>query len=188
MMTHAQAAAVVAQAAPDASFNEREAVRKIGFHESSYGAGWKGAGVGSNNWGAMQAPAGYKGPYFITGDSHASGQKYQGHFKKYATIVDGARDVWNWIKTKPDVRAAANSGSTAALAAAMHKHGYFEGFSTNPSVAIAQYAAALDRAGTSGPVPGVPQIQAPLPGPLPPMVPPSVVAASRLPAWMQRRG
>ena len=81
------------------------------------------AGVGSNNWGAVQG-AGNAGS-FPHVDYHADGSMYLGTFRKYVAPQDGAADVAK-ILLKPNVKAAVNAGDLHGAVMAQHANHYFE--------------------------------------------------------------
>ena len=86
------------------------------------------AGVGSNNWGAVQG-TGNAGS-FPHVDYHAAGPPnfgapYLGTFRKYATSQDGAADVAK-VLLKANVRAAIAQGDLHGAVYAQHANRYFE--------------------------------------------------------------
>jgi len=101
--------------------------------ETSFGRGWKGAMVGSNNWGAVQCGSKAQGssgciPYE---DSYADGTKYKVDFRSYATPVDGARDVIKHVMVyRPSVAAILASPDCTIYRAslAMRRTTYYGGF------------------------------------------------------------
>ncbi len=114
----------------DAEIQYATAIANI---ESSYGRGWKGAMVGSNNWGAVQCAANAQTaagciPYQ---DSFSTGQKYNIAFRSYPTPVDGARDVIKHIfKKRPRTAAALSEDAPCVFRAslAMRRESYYGGF------------------------------------------------------------
>ena len=112
-------------------------LQAVGWCEGQYGAGWKGAGVGSNNWGAVQAGSGWGGKTFVYTDTHpnddGSSTPYQVKFRYYDSAQAGADDLCRQVflssRDKGDgVLKAALAGDIAAFSAAMHARGYYEGF------------------------------------------------------------
>jgi len=81
------------------------------------------AGVGSNNWGAVQG-SGNAGS-FPHVDYHKDNTAYLGTFRKYATSSDGASDMAR-ILLKPNVLAALSAGDLHAAVLAQHANHYFE--------------------------------------------------------------
>lgn len=107
--------------------------------ESGYGRGWKDAGIGSHNWGAVQAgrPPCDPNRAFPYGDTHADGSKYAACFRKYPDDVTGAADFLR-IMFKPNVIAAANAGDIRGVSTAMRANRYFE-------LALDKHVIALTR-------------------------------------------
>lgn len=104
----------------------------VAEEETSYGGGWKGAMIGSNNWGAVQCPANAQGgpdciPYQ---DSQSSGQTYSIAFRRYATPVQGAEDVIRHIfKLRPITAASLAAGEpTYFTSYDMRREKYYGGF------------------------------------------------------------
>jgi len=91
--------------------------------ETFHGRGWKGDGVGSHNWGAVQGtgPAGS----FSNKDHHADGTAYTGKFKRYQSDEQGFLDMAR-ILLKPNVREALARGSLRDAVFAQHSNRYFE--------------------------------------------------------------
>lgn len=102
---------------------ERQYLLTVARGEGFYGLGWGNnpatlkkseemgidgkAGVGSNNWGAVQG-IGNAGS-FPHVDYHSDGSPYIGNYRKYKTSADGAADMAR-ILLKPNLKAALNSG------------------------------------------------------------------------------
>lgn len=141
-----------------------EALLAVMKHETGYGRGWRGAGAGSFNMGALQSksqanpcPPGT----FAQDDSHPDGTKYHACFKAYASAEDGMRDFLKVILRAPVSNVLDNPDANGNLSAddfakAMHDQGYFEGFCPGAvksgfgqrsvqchAEAIAGYASAL---------------------------------------------
>lgn len=103
----------------------------IGWHEGRYGRGWKGAMVGSNNWGAVQCAKGSSADCIPYQDSYADGTKYDVSFRRYATPVDGAKDMLRhvFIKRPRTGQALASEDATVFRASyGMRRERYYEGF------------------------------------------------------------
>jgi hypothetical protein len=100
--------------------------QSVGRFEGHYGYPNDPAWTGSNNWGAIQEPHPTPDNSFEHKDHSANGTPYTGHFRKYATPEAGAKDLLHELYRRAEVRSVLNSGSTVALANAMHKTGYFE--------------------------------------------------------------
>lgn len=99
--------------------------------ESSWGAGWGGACVGSHNWGAVQAKDGQPGCDWH--DTYPNGQTYEQRFRVYPSDLDGAADfVRHLVILRPKTAAAlARVDSMRAVAGAMRDEKYFGGFCPN---------------------------------------------------------
>lgn len=133
-----QAAATMQQAAQselgrDLTDTELSYCLAVAKLETGFGRGWKGAMVGSNNWGAVQCSASNQDgagciPYE---DSYADGTKYKINFRSYATPVDGARDVIKHVMVhRPTVaKVLASPDCTIYRASlAMRRTTYYGGF------------------------------------------------------------
>lgn len=131
---------------------EAQLAQAVGSIESGYGKGWKGAGSGSHNWGAVQT----KGPGFAYQDSTPTAQgqkKYVTNFKQYASDVDGAADMIRTIFNSKQPQGkldpvnqlpvkgalpgpgrgelclkAAEANDITAFSAAMYYTSYYQGF------------------------------------------------------------
>jgi hypothetical protein len=121
--TDAWAYGIARSAAPSMPENQRQYVLTVARGEGYYGKGWKGAGAGSNNWGAVQG-TGSAGS-FQHGDTHADGSKYTTHFKAYRTPEEGFLDMAKYV-LKPNVVAALNRGHLRDAVYAQHDNHYFE--------------------------------------------------------------
>lgn len=135
---------------------EAQVAHGIGILESNCGAGWKGAGVGSNNWGAVQKsrPPCDIADSFLYTDTHpnpdGTSTKYSVCFWKYPTPAAGAAGLMRVAfgsKEKPRKalkRAAA--GDIYGVSAAMRAAGYYEGFGKTQADRIANHFKALSNA------------------------------------------
>ncbi len=129
-----------------------QAVQGIGKLETQYGQGWKGAGKGSNNWGAIQygkkpAPDGHS---FLYTDTHpksdGSSVAYQVYFKSYDTPLDGCidliRTVYFWVSKGGQLRrdkwvlVPAERGDLLGVSRGLYYTGYYEGFGKDPPARI----------------------------------------------------
>lgn len=140
----------------EAEIQAAQAVAKL---ESHYGAGWKGAGVGSNNWGAIQCckPKDGKCPpnsFLYTDTSPTSdgkNVKYSICFKSYATPVDGAADLIRTLyKSKYKDRgqkliAAVSSGDLYGFSEAMYDTSYYQGHGKTREERIANHANLMKK-------------------------------------------
>jgi peptidoglycan hydrolase-like protein with peptidoglycan-binding domain len=129
---------------------ERQPLQGVGWLESQYGAGWRGAGVGSNNVGAVQAgrPPCDPSRSFLYTDTHpnadGSSTSYSICFKKYPSLVEGFADVAELMYVRMyGVLAAAQSGDLHAVSAALHAAGYYEGWGATVAVRVANHYHAL---------------------------------------------
>lgn len=124
---------------------ELQYAQAIAFLESSYGRGWKGEMVGSNNWGAVQCASGNQSGCIPYRDSFPDGTTYAITFRSYASPEDGAVDVIRHVfSLRPRVAQALASGGATAFRAslAMRRGKYYGGFCPK---ATAQYGAQVAR-------------------------------------------
>lgn len=99
-------------------------VRAVALSETSYGEGWTGDGVGSNNMGAITQANSSTAPYFEHGDTLANGKKYVARFTKYATPEDGLKALASLL-LKPNVKSAlAQQNFWAAVSAQIDANHY----------------------------------------------------------------
>lgn len=123
---------VAKRSRPELSEVERQYALTVARGEGFYGKGWKGPGVGSKNWGAVQGngPAGS----FSNVDHHADGSSYVGTFKRYNTDEEGFGDMADVLyrggKRKAvgakAIKVALARGSLRDAVFAQHANGYFE--------------------------------------------------------------
>jgi len=119
--------------------------------ESGYGDYWKGAGVGSNNQGAIQKGAGWTGATFEYVDTHPipgtnQSQTYRTEFRKYPTPVDGWEDLVRIMyKNRPTVHAAAISSDWYGVSREMYRTHYYEGFGPDDASRIAHHDVMMRR-------------------------------------------
>lgn len=144
------------QTIPGLTLAEQQYLLAVARGEGFYGLGWGNtkamsyqrtledairlgvdpqAGVGSNNWGAIQGKG--SAGSFPHIDHHADGSVYVGDYKKYLTNTEGAADMAR-ILLKPNVRAAIARGDLKAAVEAQRANGYFE-------LAADQYLKAVKR-------------------------------------------
>lgn len=134
---------------------ELQMVQAVAAAETNYGKGWKGAGVGSNNWGAIQCCKPKDGVCppnsFLYEDTHplpdGTNEKYQICFKSYATPEDGAADLIYhiFVKRRSAVLPAVASGSLWGFSEAMYNTGYYEGHGKTKEDRIAGHVKFLQR-------------------------------------------
>lgn len=111
------------RALPNLSEAERQYALAVARGEGFYGKGWTGAGVGSNNWGAVQG-TGDAGSFQHL-DHHADGTPYTTAFKRYSTPEKGFADMAA-ILLKPNVKAALAKGNLHDAVFSQHANRYFE--------------------------------------------------------------
>ncbi len=129
------------------TISERQYVQAIGCVETTYGAGWHGAGVGSNNMGAIQSldkPPCNPETSFLYSDTHEDGQRYQWCYAKYPTPLDGWIGLVRrlYIGRHRDIdgdmlRQLADEGDFMGAVAAQRASGYFE-------LALSSYQKSVD--------------------------------------------
>ncbi len=125
----------------------------VGQIETSCGMGWKGAGVGSNNWGAIQKGS-WRGETFEYTDTHpnpdGTSTKYKIAFRKYPSRMAGAADlarvVYKVRKRDESVLVAAQDGDSLGFSQAMYETGYYEGFGRTKADRIHNHHKAILRA------------------------------------------
>jgi|GEM_PF-3680596 len=134
---HREARATMSQAfrnvvGRDPSVSELQYLQAVAWLETNYGRGWKGAMVGSNNWGAVQCGAvGGSAGCIQYEDSYPDGTKYKVSFRSYPSALAGAEDVVRHvIKLRPRTGDALSSQSPTAFRAsyAMRREKYYGGF------------------------------------------------------------
>jgi hypothetical protein len=123
---------IALRAEPTLSEQERQYALTVARGEGFYGKGWKGPGVGSKNWGAVQGagPAGS----FQNVDHHADGSSYIGKFKRYNSDEEGFADMARVLfkggkrgaKGSKAIKDALARGSLRDAVFAQHANGYFE--------------------------------------------------------------
>lgn len=124
--------------------------------ESNWGAGWGGAGVGSNNMGAIQAckPTGERcncaQPSFIYVDSRPDGSKYRYCYRVYSSPEAGLLDMLEVLyfggratsaKTLDGVRVSMREALSRQYDA-----GYYEGFGPDRASRIASRVKFMENA------------------------------------------
>ena len=157
MTTHIEArecarAALVA-AFGVASEGEVKALAGVACLETSYGAGWKGAGRGSHNMGAIQCGKGWTGQRFSYVDTHPNADgtstRYQIDFRKYPTREAGWSDLVQVVfvnRNRRVVRSAAQQNDWYGVSKALRQTGYYEGFGRNQEERISNHFRALSGA------------------------------------------
>lgn len=133
---------------------ECQLVQAVARLETVYGDGWHGGGVGSNNFGAIQAGGAWHGDTFSYTDTNPTDDgkniPYVTKFRKYATPEAGALDLCKIVLTggkapgrEKLVAAPAAKGDTAAFSAGLYDTGYYAGFGRNRAERIAHHQAAV---------------------------------------------
>ena len=124
---------------------EVQFVQAVAWLESNYGAGWKGAGIGSWNMGAVQsghAPCNPATSFEYT-DSHpnpdGTSTKYTICFRKYPGPVEGMADVARILYKQMKI----DPSSIAAVSSQMYDKHYYEGFGATREVRIAGHVKRL---------------------------------------------
>lgn len=136
----------VVHVAPTA--NELRMLLAVALHETTYGAGWRGAGQGSFNMGAIHATKSWTGDTFDATDTSPTDTggtvTYGQAFKRYPSAVEGWADlVRELYLRRSSVRRAASSGSPMAVAKAMYETKYYQGKGATDAERIRGYAQAL---------------------------------------------
>lgn len=131
----------------------------VALHESSYGAGWRGAGKGSWNMGAIQAgrpPCNTAGAFEYTDTHPTKGGgliPYRICFRKYQDAAAGFAGLAATLYARrPSVLEAASAvhfDIFYKVASAMWRTGYYEGFGATKAIRISNYAIALKHAGAA---------------------------------------
>lgn len=128
----------------------------VGELETQCGSGWRSAGRGSNNIGAIQAGSGWTGAVFEYVDTHpnpdGSSTPYRARFRAYATLLDGWVDLARVMFTgsRRDVYLVASKGCTYSVSELMRRTGYYEGFGPTQHDRIRNHMLALRRAALRG--------------------------------------
>src|SRR5208337_5423681 len=155
MIDDAEAVAVSSQAIRtslncDPSTGEICALDAVALLETSRGDGWKGAGLGSNNQGAIQCGPHWQGDKFTYTDTHPNADgtstPYSVDFRKYATRLDGLIDLVQVMYVQHGrtvVRAAAIAQNWMGVSQTMHDTGYYEGFGPTVADRVANHNRAL---------------------------------------------
>ena len=118
------------------------------LHETGFGSGWKGAGVGSHNQGAVQCGK-WTGKRFVYVDTHPNADgtstSYTACFRAYATDQDGWDDLGRIMYTgrRACVREAAKQEDWLIVSKLMHDTGYYEGFGKTVADRIVNHARAM---------------------------------------------
>lgn len=129
---------------------ETQVLMGIAWLETQYGAGWKGAGVGSHNMGAIQSgriPCNPETSFEYTDTSPTSSGAsvpYRICFKRYPGAIDGFADLARVaFRKRPSVYEAAKRGNLYDVSAELRRTGYYEGFGKTQLERIANHHRAL---------------------------------------------
>lgn len=157
MTTHAQARdfarSVITARYGRADDGEVRALAGVACLETSYGDGWRGAGKGSHNMGAIQCGKGWGGARFSYVDTHpnadGSSTRYQVDFRAYPTPLEGWADLQRVVFevcNRKIVRAAARDCDWYGVSRALYQTRYYEGFGPTAEARVANHHKALARA------------------------------------------
>jgi hypothetical protein len=110
------------------NLGERQYLQAVACRETTYGGGWKGDGVGSNNMGAIQGGSPpCAATEFETQDTHEDGSVYRWCYKRYPTPLDGWIDLVHVLyEVRPGVRLFAANGEFMRAVAEQRRTKYFE--------------------------------------------------------------
>jgi hypothetical protein len=155
MTVYANDAATVIQAFERAGLTPSTPAQRlaqgVGMLETRCGRGWSGAGVGSFNWGAVQAgSSSWTGATFEYVDTHpnpdGTSTTYRAKFRKYPDNLSGCLDFLRILYVKrPTVLAAAQSGDSGGVSSALYATRYYEGFGATPADRVRNHHKALER-------------------------------------------
>jgi hypothetical protein len=145
--------ALVEELGRDPYAAEVYAVSCVARLETVYGSAWKGAGVGSNNWGAYQAGKQWTGQRFSYTDTHPNADgtnaPYRVDFRKYATALDGCRDLVRLLMRMGCIGsdgAATRDRTFMSVSRQLYARGYYEGFGRTPEERVANHCKAVTAA------------------------------------------
>jgi len=131
-----------------ATNGEIAALFACALHETGFGSGWKGAGAGSYNQGAVQCGK-WAGRRFVYVDTHPNADgtstSYSACFRAYANDQAGWDDLGRIMYTgrRTGVREAAMREDWLGVSEQMHATGYYEGFGKTVADRIANHARAM---------------------------------------------
>jgi peptidoglycan hydrolase-like protein with peptidoglycan-binding domain len=122
--------------------------------ETAHGYGWKGAGKGSNNQGAVQKGSTWRGEVFTYTDTTPipgtnNSKPYVAYFRKYPTPLDGWIDlvrVGYSYCGRGVVREAAKRDDTYAVSKLLHDTRYYEGFGPTVEDRIQRHYRSMSKA------------------------------------------
>lgn len=129
---------------------EAQIAQAVAWGESNYGMGWKGDGVGSNNWGAVQSgklPCDPATEFEYTDTNPTSSGAsipYRICFRRYPTAADGATHFIQVLyKKRPSVLAAASNGDLLGVSTTMYDSLYYRGVGPSREARIAGHHKTL---------------------------------------------
>lgn len=134
----------------EATTPEVQCYQAVGGLETGYGTGWHGAGIGSNNEGAIQG-VGPAGSFTYT-DTHPNADgtntPYSIAFRKYPNAVSGWQGLCQSVYVAFDrgarVLPAASRGDLLAFSTELHRAPcYYEGFGATDADRIAHHHNAV---------------------------------------------
>lgn len=133
------------------TLEELQILGAIADLESSYGRGWSGPMVGSNNWGAItcgkspDASGACPPGCSPNKDSSPYSGEYVTCFRRWNSPEEGAAALISFLYKWPEVRAAIESGNIDEVSWTMRQRNYYLGFKKDPREASRDHAAALDK-------------------------------------------
>lgn len=110
--------------------------------ESNYGMSWKGAGLGSNNWGSVHAP-GCPEDSFVSYDHMPNGRRYKVCFRSYESEMAGVRDFVRIALRTTNARNALKYGSATWYCTALYNAKYYGGYGETKEERIGYYRRRL---------------------------------------------
>ena len=143
-ISHAGARALLERVAPEQALGTYQGIQGVALLESNYGMGWRGDGIGSNNWGAVHAPCGPGA--FTADDSHPGSGRYTTCFRLYGSPAAGAASLVRIVKRAPGAVQALEAGDLAGFASALYQAGFYEGWGRTPEDRVLCYQRELSKA------------------------------------------
>jgi peptidoglycan hydrolase-like protein with peptidoglycan-binding domain len=136
----------------DPDFDTTRHLAGIGHLETNYGAGWRGAGKGSNNMGAITAGSGWNGATFEYVDTSpnpdGTSTPYVAKFRVYPTPQDGWNDLARVAfgeQLRRKVLIAAVMGDTYTVSQFLRETNYYAGFGPTQRDRVYNHFLALRR-------------------------------------------
>jgi peptidoglycan hydrolase-like protein with peptidoglycan-binding domain len=133
---------------------ECQLVQAVAKLETGYGDHWHGAGIGSNNMGAIQAGGAWHGDTFSYTDTSpnddGSSTPYVTKFRKYGTPEAGTLDLCKVVLTggkapgrEKLVAPAAAKGDAHGFSAGLYDTVYYQGFGRTRTERISHHVTAV---------------------------------------------